>query len=85
VGVFLRTLKQLWGEFKALGAVRTQVRDMEKKTEETRKKQTAINNDITKLRSMDGDTVKKGLFGGKQDKKEALAELEKQIEEVRAG
>ena len=50
-----------------------------RQTEDTRKKQTEINKEISKAKSAEGEQVSKGVFGGKVNKNERVTELEAQL------
>ena len=78
---FNTKLKELLIEFQSLMDLKESVKAIEKQRQETLKKQTEINKEITKVRAADGETVKSGMFG-KMSKTDKIKELEDQMNQV---
>ena len=78
---FLTKIKELLSELGAFIEIKNDIKENSTMTQEMRKKQTEINGELSKIRSMDKDTIKVGLFKTK-NKKDLLQELQTQLDEV---
>lgn len=78
---FNTKLKELLIEFQALMDLKESVKAIDRQRQDTLKKQTEINKDITKVRAADGDMVKSGMFG-KMSKSDKIKELEEHMLQV---
>ena len=82
---FILNLKELLAELSAFDSIKKDISYIRKQTEKKRTDQTKYNNELSKIRSMEGTIIGKGLFKKGVPKGEKIKELEKLIEEVPFG
>lgn len=78
---FLTKIKELLSELEAFVQIRNDIKNNLAITQEYRKKQTEIEGDIAKYNSIDKEVISVGFFK-KANKKDLLAQLKKDLEEV---
>lgn len=81
---FLRNIKDLQLDLRSFSLIKNDLDDMKKNVEKIKKKQEEANKNLTKVRSMEANEVKDGMFK-KISKAEMITKLEKEIEEVNCG
>lgn len=79
---FLRNLKELHTELLAFESIKGDLNNIRKHIEGSRTKQTKLNNELSKVRSLESSVVSVGMFK-KIAKAEKISQLETQISEVK--